>query len=68
MSKSMEKKNYIAPQTKQALVELEQGFMSASVVNADKLEEPTISIEDQGIGAESNYFDNENQDFNKWSY
>ena len=64
----MEKKDYIAPQTKQALVELEQGFMSASVVNADKLEEPTVSIEEQEVGAESNYFDNENQDFNKWSY
>ncbi len=57
MSKSMEKKDYIAPQTKQALVELEQGFMSASVVNADKLEEPTVSIEEQEVGAESNYFE-----------
>lgn len=53
----MEKKDYIAPQTKQALVELEQGFMSASVVNADKLEEPTVSIEEQEVGAESNYFE-----------
>ena len=53
----MEKKDYIAPQTKQALVELEQGFMSASVVNADKLEEPTVSIEAQEVGAESNYFE-----------
>ena len=64
MSKSMEKKDYIAPQTKQALVELEQGFMSASVVNADKLEEPTISIEDQEVGAESNYF----KDGSNWDY
>ena len=60
----MEKKDYIAPQTKQALVELEQGFMSASVVNADKLEEPTISIEDQEVGAESNYFEDESN----WDY
>lgn len=64
MSKSMEKKDYIAPQTKQALVELEQGFMSASVVNADKLEEPTISIEDQEVGAESDYF----KDGSNWDY
>lgn len=49
-------KKYEAPQTQHAEVELEQGFMSGSVVDEDKQEKPTISIQDQEVGAESDYF------------
>jgi len=58
-------KKYEAPQTQHAEVELEQGFMSASVVDEDKQEKPTISIQNQEVGAESDYFSDPNAG---WDY
>lgn len=58
-------KKYEAPQTQHAEVELEQGFMSGSVVDEDKQEQPTISIQKQGVGAESDYFSDPNAG---WDY
>lgn len=58
-------KKYEAPQTQHAEVELEQGFMSGSVVDEDKQEKPTISIQNQEVGAESDYFSNPNAG---WDY
>lgn len=60
------KKDYIAPHTERTEVELEQGFMNASVVDSDEEPQATISIENQEVGAESNYFDGENQ--SGWDY
>lgn len=57
-------KKYEAPQTQHEEVELEQGFMSGSVVDEDKQEKPTISIQDQEVGAESDYFTNDSG----WDY
>ena len=60
------KRPYVTAQTECIAVELESGFMSGSVVNRDQYNEPTIKIEDQAVGAESNYFDGENQ--SGWDY
>lgn len=57
----MTKRKYIAPETDYVTVELEQGFMKGSVVPKDEQDEPTISINNQEVGAESNYFDNPNE-------
>lgn len=60
----MTKTKYVVPQTKCSEVELEEGFMKASVVDGDKQEAPTISINDQEIGATSDYF----TDNSGWDY
>lgn len=52
----MTKRKYIAPETDCVTVELEQGFMKGSVVPKDEQDAPTISINEQEIGAESDYF------------
>ncbi|WP_300770631.1 hypothetical protein [uncultured Bacteroides sp.] len=54
----MNKKMYETPRTQHVEVELEGSFC-ASVVDKDKEVEPTISIQNQGVGAESNYLGNE---------
>ena len=51
----MKKMKYVAPQTKSSEVELENNFCG-SVVPKDEQETPTISINNQEIGAESDYF------------
>ena len=51
----MKKTKYLAPSTKSSLVELEGSFC-ASIVEEDKQEKPTISIQDQAVGATSDYF------------
>lgn len=53
--KNQEQKEYEAPQTTCLEVELEGNFC-ASVVDEDKQDEPTISIQNQDVGAESDYF------------
>lgn len=57
----MKKKCYETPDMEVIQVELEKGFMAGSVVDKDKQEEKTISINSQEVGAESNYFDNPNE-------
>ena len=66
LSGGKKKRPYVVLQTECITVELENGFMSGSVVNRDQYNEPTITIEDQAVGAESNYFDGENQ--SGWDY
>lgn len=66
LSGGKKKRPYVVLQTECITVELENGFMSGSVVNRDQYNEPTIKIEDQAVGAESNYFDGENQ--SGWDY
>lgn len=58
------KETYEAPQTELKRVELEQGFMNGSIVDKDVAEEATISIENQEVGAESDYFNNGSE----WDY
>ena len=60
----MTKTKDVAPQTKCSEVELEEGFMKASIVDEDKQDQPTIAITDQGGGAESDYFTNDS----KWDF
>lgn len=57
-------KIYEAPETRHQEVELENGFMAASLVDEDKQEKPTISIQNQVVGAESDYFTNNSE----WDY
>lgn len=56
---------YVAPQTKSSEVELESNFCG-SIVDDDKQDESTITIQDQEIGAESNYFDGSGD--NQWDF
>lgn len=53
----MKKETYVSPQTCYTEVELESGFMNGSIIDVDKEKESTISIENQEVGAESNYFE-----------
>lgn len=62
----MKKKFYETPRTQHVEVEMEGSFC-ASVVDTDKEVESTISIQNQGVGAESNYFDNPNGG-NEWDF
>ncbi|WP_300225726.1 hypothetical protein [uncultured Bacteroides sp.] len=62
----MKKKFYETPHTQHVEVEMEGSFC-ASVVDTDKEVESTISIQKQGVGAESNYFDNPNGG-NEWDF
>lgn len=59
----MKKTKYLAPSTKSSLVELEGSFC-ASIVDEDKQEKPTISIQNQDVGATSDYFSNDSE----WDY
>lgn len=61
--KNQKQKEYETPQTTFVEVELEGNFC-ASVVDEDKQSEPTISITNQEVGAESNYF----KDDANWDY
>lgn len=50
----MTKTKYVAPQTKCSEVELEEGFMKASVF-VDKEDSEALTIENQEIGHEFNF-------------
>lgn len=63
----MKKRKYIAPETDCVTVELEQGFMKGSVVPKDEQDDSAISINNQEVGAESNYFDNPDGG-NEWDF
>lgn len=60
----MKRKEYEIPRMDKLEVELEKGFMAASIVDEDKQEKPTISIQNQEVGAESDYFSNDS----KWDF
>lgn len=51
-------KKYEAPQTQHAEVELEQGFMKASVFDPADNHDNGVSIEGHEYGNYGNYFDN----------
>lgn len=52
----MTKTKYVAPQTKCSEVELEEGFMKASVF-VDKEDSESLSIDNQILGKEFNFDD-----------
>lgn len=52
-------KKYEAPQTQHAEVELEQGFMSASVFEPGDGHDKGVSIEGHGFGNSGNHFNGE---------
>lgn len=53
----MKKTKYLAPSTKYTDVELEQGFMKASVF-VDEEDSENLTIDNQELGAEFNFGDN----------
>lgn len=61
--KDQKQREYEAPQTTCLEVELEGNFC-ASVVDEDKQDKPTISIQNQEIGATSDYFASDSD----WDY
>lgn len=61
------KETYEAPQTQMSEVELEQGFMNASVFNPEDGHDKGVSIKGHEFGNSGNYFDNENgASWNAW--
>lgn len=58
------KKKYEAPQTDLTQVELEQGFMSASIFDADNNQDDGVSIEGHEVGNTGYYKDWDFQDPN----
>ena len=52
------KKEYIAPLTERTEVELEQGFMNASVVDKDPNKDNPVDAGDQKIEGNYNFTDN----------
>lgn len=54
----MKKTKYLAPSTKCSNVELEQGFMKASVFDPEDGHDEGVSIEGHAFGNSGNYFDN----------
>lgn len=53
----MKKTKYLAPSTKCSNVELEQGFMKASVFDPEDGHDEGVSIEGHAFGNSGNYFD-----------
>ena len=61
------KETYEAPQTQMSEVELEQGFMNASVFDPEDQHDEVVSIKGHEFGNSGNYFDNENgASWNAW--
>lgn len=54
----MKKKKYEVPQTKYLEVELEQGFMKASIFESEDGHDDGVTIEGHEIGNTGDYFDN----------
>lgn len=61
------KKNYEIPLTELVQVEAESGFCAGSVVTDDQQDEPTITIQEQEVGASSDYFNATGSDAG-WDY
>lgn len=62
----MKKKVYEAPHTASEVVELESGFMSASIFQDEDKHDEGVSIEGHEIGNSGNYFDNTEEWKNEW--
>lgn len=56
----MKKKEYEVPLTRYLEVEMEQGFMSASMFEDGNKHDEGVSIEGHSIGNSGNYFDGKN--------
>lgn len=65
--KEKKKKDYEIPLTELVQVEAESGFCAASVVTEDQQDEPTITIQEQEVGASSDYFGTTGSDA-RWDY
>lgn len=61
-------KKYEAPETKHQEVELENGFLKASVFEPEDGHDKGVSIEGHGFGNSGNYFDNPTTEpgWNEW--
>lgn len=55
---------YVPPMTTRIGVETEGGFCTSIVKDED--DQSQININSQGVGASSNYFDNEDSSLNDW--
>lgn len=66
--KNQKQKEYETPQTTFVEVELEQGFMKASVFDPEDGHDEGVSIEGHEFGNSGNYFDNDNgiDGWNDW--
>lgn len=51
----MKKKTYVAPDTEMRVVELEQGFMTASVFDPDNQQDDGVSIDGHEVGNTGDY-------------
>lgn len=54
----MKKKAYVAPETEMRIVELERGFMNASVVNDDTPSNSDVNAGNQEIEGNYDFTDN----------
>ena len=52
-----QKSKYVAPSTRRVTVELEQGFMSASIMDPNDNRDDGVSIEGHEIGNNGDYTD-----------
>ena len=52
-----QKSKYVAPSTRRVMVELEQGFMTASVFDPDNGQDDGVSIEGHEVGNTGDYTD-----------
>lgn len=52
-----QKSKYVAPSTQRVTVELEQGFMSASVFDPENQQDDGVSIEGHEVGNTGDYTD-----------
>lgn len=66
--KNQKQKEYETPQTTFVEVELEKGFMNASVFDPEDGHDEGVSIEGHAFGNSGNYFDNDNgtDGWNDW--
>lgn len=62
----MKKKMYVAPETEMRIVELENGFMTASIFEDENKHDEGTSINGHEIGNSGNYFDNPDDGMNTW--
>ena len=53
--KAMKKKMYVSPETDMKFVELEKGFMEASVFNPENNQDDGVSITGHEVGNEGDY-------------
>lgn len=66
--KNQKQKEYEAPETKHQEVELENGFMKASIFEEGEGHDKGVSIQGHEFGNSGNYFDNNNgiEGWNEW--